>query len=155
MLGRLRPAAWIAGAALALHAVALLAHVAYLGHERQALRERMEARFRGVFPEAVAVVDPALQMRRKLAEARRAAGVPDPGDFLPLLAQVSAGAAVWPQGAVRGLSFEAGRMTLDFTAVGAPLARGVEERLKGTGAAVRLSGAGPGGSAVTLTVLAP
>ena len=82
---RLRPAAWIAGAALAIHAVALIADVSWLASERRALRGYMEARFRAVFPDAVAVVDPALQMRRKLTEARHAVNQPDAADFIPMI----------------------------------------------------------------------
>ena len=53
------------------------------------LRRQMETRFRAAFPDAVAVVDPALQMRRKLAEARHVAGKPDNGDFLPMIENIA------------------------------------------------------------------
>lgn len=52
--------------------------------QKQKLNAAMESRFRAVFPDAVAVVDPSLQMRRKLAELRHGAGLPDDGDFLPI-----------------------------------------------------------------------
>ena len=89
-LAGLRPAAWIAGAALAIHAVALVADWTLLGAEQRSLRAQMEARFRSAFPDAVAVADPALQMRRQLAAARHRAGVPDGGDFAPMIEQSSA-----------------------------------------------------------------
>ncbi len=84
MAARLRPAAWILGAALALHAVALITDWTLLASDQRTLRKQMEMQFRASFPDAVAVVDPALQMRRKLAEARHNAGVADSGDFLPM-----------------------------------------------------------------------
>jgi general secretion pathway protein L len=128
-LARLRPAAWIAGAALAIHAGALVADWTRLAIEQRSLRQRMEVRFRAAFPEAVAVVDPALQMRRKLAEARHAAGQSDTGDFLPMVASV-AGALHGAQ--ARGLqvvSYENGRLTLELAVLDEPKLRRVTARL--------------------------
>ena len=131
-LARLRPAAWIAGAALALHAIALVGDWTRLALEQRHLRQQMETRFREAFPEAVAVVDPALQMRRKLAEARHAAGQPDPADFLPMLLNVTGAAKNAAPGAVRVLSYEAGRLTLELSMDEAG-ARRVAARLAETG----------------------
>lgn len=117
ILVRLRPAAWILGAALAIQAVALLTDWTYLANERGALRQQMEMRFRETFPDAVAVVDPALQMRRKLAEARHALGQADDGDFLPMIERVAATTKSLPAGAVRTLSYESGRMTIELASV--------------------------------------
>jgi len=114
---RLRPAAWIACAALGIEAVALVADWTLLAREQRMLRQDMAARFRSTFPDAVAVVDPALQMRRKLAEARHAAGQPDGGDFLPMIGRVAAATGALPHGAIRAVSYEGGRMTLELSAV--------------------------------------
>jgi len=112
----LRPAAWMAAAALAIHAIASLTDwTRHVGEER-ALRAQMEARFRTAVPDAVAVVDPALQMRRKLAEARHTAGLPDSDDFLPMIEMVGAALRALPPGSVRLLSYENGRMTLRLLA---------------------------------------
>lgn len=113
---RLRPAAWLLGAALALHAIALVTDWSLLASEQRTLRQRMESQFRSAFPETVAVVDPALQMRRKLAEARHAAGVSDGGDFLPMLDQVAAAAKELPAGVLRTMAYAGGQMTLEFSA---------------------------------------
>jgi general secretion pathway protein L len=88
-LQRLRPAAWLVAIALALHAVALTADWTRLAGEQRGLRTQMESRFRTAFPDAVAVADPALQMRRKLTDARHAAGQTDSGDFLPMIEKVA------------------------------------------------------------------
>ncbi|MDO8464932.1 MAG: type II secretion system protein GspL [Gallionella sp.] len=111
---RLHPAAWILGAALTLHAAALVTDWTLLAGDQRALRQQMETRFRAAFPDAVAVADPVLQMRRKLAEARHAAGLSDSGDFLPMIWQVTAAAKEFPVGAVRAVSYEGGRMTLEL-----------------------------------------
>ena len=116
-LARLRPAAWIVGAALAVHALALVVDWTRLAGEQRSLRTRMETRFRASFPDAIAVADPALQMRRKLAAARHAAGQPDGGDFLPMITNVAAALKQVPPGGLRIASYESGRMTLEIAGV--------------------------------------
>lgn len=133
---RLRPAAWILCAALAIHAVALVIDWMSLANEQRALRQHMESRFRSVFPDAVAVADPALQMRRKLAEARHAAGQSDSGDFLPMIEQVAAATRDLPAGAVRTVSYESGRLTLELSDVDAASLRRLVARLLQLGLSV-------------------
>lgn len=133
---RLRPAAWILGAALAIQAAALVIDWTSLASEQRTLRQQMESRFRAVFPDAAAVVDPALQMRRKLAEARHAAGQSDSGDFLPMIEQVAAAAKELPAGAVRVVSYEGGRMTLELSAVDEAGVRRIVARLLQSGLSV-------------------
>ncbi len=156
MPARLRPAAWILGAALAIHAVALVVDWTSLANEQRALRQQMESRFRDVFPDAVAVADPALQMRRKLAEARHAAGQSDSGDFLPMIEQVAAATKELPAGAVRTVSYESGRLTLELSAVDAASLRRIMARLLQSGLSVDPPPASPraAGATVVLTVRA-
>jgi general secretion pathway protein L len=116
-LQRLRPAAWLVAIALAVHALALIADWTRLAGEQRSLRAQMESRFRAAFPDAVAVVDPALQMRRKLSDARHAAGQPDSGDFLPMVEKVANALKEVPPGALRIASYESGRMTLELAAI--------------------------------------
>lgn len=133
---RLRPAAWILGAALAIHAVALVLDWNALASEQRDLRQQMEARFRGVFPDAVAVADPALQMRRQLAQARHAAGQSDSGDFLPMIEQVAAATRDLPSGAVRTVSYEGGRLTLELAAADEASVQRIQTRLRQAGLGV-------------------
>lgn len=156
-LTRLRPAAWILGAALAVHALALVVDWTRLASEQRSLRTRMEARFRAAFPEAVAVADPALQMRRKLAEARHAAGQPDAGDFLPMLANVTPALKQVPPGGVRVASYESGRLTLELAGIDDAGVRSIVARLLQSGLLVdkgaAASGAArSGGGTVQITV---
>ena len=155
-LARLRPAAWIAGIALTIHAFALVTNWASLAAEQRSLRHQMEARFRAVFPKAVAVVDPALQMRRQLAEARHAASQPDDGDFLPMVVKVAAALKALPPGKLRVLSYESGRMTLELAGVDDRSVRSVVGRLLQAGMrADTAKGAKSGGSGtVVITVRA-
>jgi general secretion pathway protein L len=133
---RLRPAAWITAAALAILAIALVIDWVSLANQQVALRQQMTARFRAVFPDAVAVVDPVLQMRRKLAEARHAAGQSDSSDFLPMIEQVAAATRALPAGTVRAVSYESGRMTLELSALDPAGVRAVVERLQQSGLSV-------------------
>ena len=139
-LASLRPAAWIAGAALALHGAALIADWMLLAGQQRAVRAQMEARFRGVFPDAVAVVDPALQMRRQLAAARHRAGVPDGGDFAPMIGKVAAGLRGLPAGGLRTVSYESGRMTLELAAIEEAALRRIVARLARAGLIVDVTG---------------
>jgi general secretion pathway protein L len=153
-LARLRPAAWLVGVALAVHALALAADWTLLSGEQRSLRQRMELRFRAAFPDAVAVADPALQMRRKLTEGRHAAGLPDSGDFLPMIEKVAAALKEVPAGGLRIASYEGGRMTLELAAVEEASVRRIVARLLQAGMRVDASrpGTRSGSAAVVLTV---
>ena len=150
-LARLRPAAWIAGIALAIHALALVGDWARLAAEQRGLRQQMESRFRAVFPEAVAVADPALQMRRKLAEGRHAVGKPDDGDFLPMVVKVAGALRGGVAGKLRILSYEGGRMTLELAAPDDARVRDIVTRLREAGMQADTSrGSTRGGGATVL-----
>jgi general secretion pathway protein L len=151
---RLRPAGWILAAALAVHAMFLTADWARLAGEQQELRQQMEMRFRAAIPDAVAVVDPALQMSRKLAEARHAAGQADGGDFLPMISKAAAELRQLPVGSARSVSFESGRLTLEFTALDQAMVRQTAARLVQAGFIVDGPTASTrgGSQAVVLTV---
>ena len=153
---RLRPAAWILGAALTIHAVALVIDWTALASEQRALRQQMESRFRAAFPDAVAVVDPALQMRRKLVEAHHAAGQPDSGDFLPMIEKVAAGMKDLPAGGLRIVSFESGRLTLELAANDEAAVQRIVTRLVQSGLNVEPAAAvkRPGSATVVITVRA-
>ena len=156
LLARLRPAVWIAVGALAIHGFALVADWTLLAGEQRALRRQMESRFRAAFPEAVAVVDPALQMRRKLAEARQAAGRADSGDFLPMIEKVALAAREVPAAGLRIGTYENGRLTLEFAAVDAAALHRLVARLTEAGFSVDTSTAPPrpGRGTVVITVRA-
>ena len=130
LVARLKPAAWIAGGALAIHAAAVVADWSLLRHEQSTLQRQMETRFRAAVPDAVAVVDPALQMRRKLADARHGAGVADSGDFLPMIERVAGAARELPPGTLRVAAYEQGRLALELTGIDEPAARRFAARLK-------------------------
>jgi general secretion pathway protein L len=140
VLASLRPAAWIAGAALAIHGAALVGDWTLLASQQRGLRAQMEARFRGAFPDAVAVTDPALQMRRQLAVARHRAGLPDGGDFAPMIGKVALGMKALPAGALRKVAYESGRMVLELGALDEAQLRRVVAQLAQAGLVAEISG---------------
>lgn len=154
VLSRLRPAAWIAGLALALHALFLVVDWTLLANEQRGLRRQMEQQFRAVFPEAVAVVDPALQMRRNLAQARHVAGRPDSGDFLPMIEQVAAGMKDLPAGSLRTAAYDNGRLTLQINSADPAAVKRLVARLQQSGLEVTTTAPAQGSGLVVLSVRA-
>ena len=116
----------------------------------------MESRFRAAFPDAIAVADPALQMRRKLAESRRAANRSDDGDFAVMIGKVAAGLKELPAGSLRTLSYENGRMTLELAVGDDALVRRISAQLSRAGLSVETvpAAARTGRDKVTMTVKA-
>ena len=153
-LQRLRPAAWLIAIAFVLHGLALVADWTRLAGEQRSLRAQMESRFRTAFPDAVAVADPALQMRRKLTDARHAAGQPDSGDFLPMVEKVATALKEVPAGTLRIASYESGRLTVELAAVEEGGVRRIVATLLQAGLQVDTAPAGTrgGSSTVVLTV---
>lgn len=126
VMSRLRFAACVASAALAIHSVALFVDWAMLAGKQRALLQQMETRFRNVFPDTSTVVDPALQMRRKLTEVRHAGGLADSGDFLPMTEKVAASLKEVGPISLRTISYESGRLTIEIPAI----EEGILQRLK-------------------------
>jgi general secretion pathway protein L len=80
-----------------------------LERERRSLEAERESVFRAAFPEAKTIVDPALQMRRNLADLQRARGRASASDFLAL---ATAAARSDPAPAKR-LTYAGGRLEID------------------------------------------
>ena len=117
MAGRLKLAAGLLVAAFLIHGVALILDWSLLAREQQALRSQMETDFRKAFPEAVAIIDPALQMRRNLVSERQTAGLSDSSDFLPMLEQLAVAIRGLPAPAIKTISYTGGRLIVEFTNV--------------------------------------
>jgi general secretion pathway protein L len=152
---RLRTAAWVLGLALALHGLLLVGEWAALAKARADLRAGMESRFRTTFPEAVAVADPVLQMRRQLAQARHAAGQPDPGDFPALLAPLGDAARDLPAGSLRALSYRGAQLDVELAGVDAAGLARLQAQLEQAGLQVRARPPPTPGAVAGLTVASP
>ena len=107
-----RPALGVLALIIGVHVLATLGDWARLQREQSHLKSAMVATFKQTFPEASAIVDPALQMQRNLAQLQRARGLPDRADFLPLLAQA---APLLQAGQLQALQYEQDKLHIDIT----------------------------------------
>ncbi|GAB2664021.1 type II secretion system protein GspL [Arenimonas aestuarii] len=151
---RLRTAAWVLAVALALHAALLVGDWASLAIERRNLQAQMEQRFRSAFPDAVAVANAPLQMRRQLAQTRHAAGQLDPGDFPALLAHLGDAGRELPPGSLRAVSYQSSSLVVEVVGVDAAGVQQVAARLVQAGLQVETQPPATPGTAVRLTVQA-
>lgn len=135
---KMRPAALILLAALGVEAIGANIEWALLAHEKNTLAQDMERSFRSAFGEASTIVNAPLQMQRNLAELRHSAGLPDDGDFLPLLDAAAPALAALPAGSVRGLHYESGRLDVDIKLARASDFRDLRQRLQNKGVGVQL-----------------
>lgn len=148
IVSALRPAAGILCIALAIHMAALVTEHALQVKEQGDLRQRMESQFRHTFPEAVAVSDPALQMRRKLSEAYAASGQSDNSDFLPMMEQAAIAITALPAGSVRSIAYDGGGLSIELSTLDEATQRqllsqlleaGLESTVTSTGTSILLN----------------
>lgn len=113
LLARLRPAAILFALWLLGSFIFTTLEWWQLSRTAKTQRAEMTALFRQAFPEAKAIVDPALQMQRNVADLQARGGQAGPGELLALLTQagpVISGA----QGAeLQGLQYGDRALTLD------------------------------------------
>jgi len=103
-----RAAVWLAVAIAVLQMTFVAVDAARLRNERTALEAKREAIFRDAFPEASAVVDPDLQMKRNLGELRRGHGIAVEDEFLGRLSR----AAQEPGGLARSIEYANGKLVV-------------------------------------------
>ncbi len=104
---RIPRAAVFLATAIALAQIVFVAVDAWrLERERASLEARREAIFRSAFPEAKAIVDPELQLRRNVAELRRSRGLASGDEFLAQLTRAARAASA----PARSLEYANGRL---------------------------------------------
>ena len=148
---RLRPAAILLGVIVAVHGLFTVGDWARLAYEAHELRRDMETQFRKAFPEAKAVVDPALQMRRNVADLRRAAGAADAADFVPMLVKLSPVLTTF-SGSPQSLKFERGEMVLQLPVSPEETHERLASRMRIPGLRVRIEGIVTGGAVPLATI---
>ena len=86
---------------LALAAAVLLVNIAALNFdwwrkksEANALRASLTQIYKAAYPKETVIIDPIVQMRQKIARAKRDAGMPSPDDFTALTASFGEAAAI-------------------------------------------------------------
>jgi general secretion pathway protein L len=150
-LPKLRPALIMGLLMVALQFSGIVVDWVRLAHEKTKLNADMTQLFRASFPDASVVVDAPLQMTRKLAELKHAAGFQEAGDFLPLLAGVSPLLTALPPGALKRIDYETGKLGLNIEIPGTDSADSLQKKLAASGLNVMLDKQAPAvnGSSVT------
>jgi len=135
---KLRPLALILMAVLLIETIGTNLEWAMLANEKKSLTQDMEHSFRSAFGEAHTLVNAPLQMQRNLAELRHGAGLPDDGDFLPLLDSSAPILAALPSGSVLGFHYESGRFDVDLKLARSSDFQDLRKRLQSKGLGVQL-----------------
>jgi general secretion pathway protein L len=135
---KLRRAAYLLLAVFVVELLGSNIEWALLANEKNQLKQEMQRTFRSTFGDAVTLVDAPLQMQRNLAELRHAAGLPDMGDFLPLLNASGRALAALPLGSVAAMHYEAGRLDVDVKLANENDFIKLKNDLRGSGLGVRL-----------------
>jgi general secretion pathway protein L len=141
---RLAKPLWILAALIAaLHIGATIVDWAMLKYQKNAAQSSMVERFKKVFPESKVIVDAPLQMSRNLADLRRAAGVSDASDFLPLAAAYSGALAGVPNARTTTMQYEKGRLQVDVALPDAQAAENLRGKLQAAKLSVKLEATNP------------
>jgi len=137
-LPKLRPAAFLLLAVLAVEIAGNNIEWAMLLTEKNQLTKNMQRTFRATFGDSVTLVNAPLQMQRNLAELKHAAGLTDAGDFLPLLNLAGRSLAALPAGSVTSMHYEAGRLDIDLRLARKADFLALKQTMQNSGANVRM-----------------
>jgi general secretion pathway protein L len=152
LLSRYRVPAMLAAGIVGAYVVIGIGDFLWLTWQKQRVQAEMTREFRNLYPDAQ-VSDAPLQMRRKLAEEKRARGQPDTNDFLPLAANTAN--AIASLGArVQGMQYDRGKLQLDLLFTTPENTESVRQRLNlpGVSAKVDSVAPAPGGSQAKITI---
>lgn len=136
---KLRPAVFLLLAVLVIEMAGTNLEWALLLNEKNQQTKAMQRTFRATFGDAVMLVNAPLQMQRNLAELRHVAGVPDTGDFLPLLGLASRSLASLPVGSVVAMHYEAARLDIDIRLARREDFLKLKQSMQSSGVSVRIS----------------
>jgi type II secretion system protein L len=111
-----RPALWIAGAALAIYALAGVGEWLSLQWQLRSLDREMSALAQVAAPDSGPGSDvaPAAAIARRDGELRHRAGLAAGSDLLPLLARASPAMSALPGGAIRSLHYSDGHVVFEL-----------------------------------------
>lgn len=107
-----KPALILAAAIVALQGIFTTIDFWQMDRKRVALERDMRATFQATFPQATAIVDPALQMRRNLDALKRERGLVSEDDPRPALARLASITAGARELVIADVSIKDGKATL-------------------------------------------
>jgi general secretion pathway protein L len=114
----LRPALWIAALAIGIQIVAGVGEWLWLRWQTSAVDRDLASIARAAVPEYAAGTDPELTpiaaLMRRERDLKHRAGLAARDDFVPLLARAAPALGQLPPGAVRGLAYADGHVTLEL-----------------------------------------
>ena len=142
------PAGILAAAIVALHVAFTLLHWAVLSWESASLTRDMEIVFRQAVPDAQAVVNPPLQMRRIVADLQRASGALAADDFLALLGRVAPEIQRASGASVRMIEYTSGVLRVDLLVPKLDVAVELVQRLGNAGLHAKLENSSASGKSV-------
>lgn len=133
---KLRPAALILLSLLSIELLGSNLQWALLAYEKNSLTVSMARSFRKAFGNEVMLVNAPLQMQRNLADIKHGVGMEDESDFLPLMNLAAKSLAKLPEGSVRELHYEGGRLAVEISVTANELAS-LKTRLSNSGLVFR------------------
>jgi general secretion pathway protein L len=136
---KLRPAVYLVLAVLVVEMAGSNLEWALLLNEKNQQAREMQRTFRASFGDDVTLVNAPLQMQRNLAELRHVAGMPDTGDFLPMLGLASRSLAALPLGSVVAMHYEAARLDIDIRLARRDDFPKLKQAMQSSGISVRIS----------------
>lgn len=136
-LSRWKPAAVLAAAIVIAHAGLIGFDWWRMESEASDLRAGMETRFRRIFPEAKAVVDPPRQLSQLIGQLRRDSGEPAADDFLALLGRLTPGLAA-ANATARSVGYEKGTLRLEISVPSTETQESLGAKLGSTGLRVQV-----------------
>jgi general secretion pathway protein L len=113
-IARLKPALWLAGAAVAADLLLGIGQIVWQQHRLGAVQEQAAQIFQDAFPKTPAV-EPAAQMQRQLDQLRAPRGQLRGDDALALLAALADALGADGRGALQSLKFEDGVLEATLT----------------------------------------
>ena len=111
-------------------------------------RMRTEAVFRRAVPDAQAIVDPPLQLRRILSDLRRASGTLAEDDFLTLLGRTAPQLQRAAGTSVRMIEYASGALRVDLLVPRSEAAAEIVQQLTASGLRAKLENSSASGSNV-------
>ena len=152
LLARYRAPVLLGSAIVGAYIVISIGECAWLSWQKQRVQSAMTREFKTLYPEAQ-ISDAPLQMSRKLAEARRARGQADAGDFLPLTAN-SAPAIASLGARLQSLQYDRGKLQLDLLFSTPESAESLKPRLNMPGVNTKVDSVNPApnGSQAKITI---
>jgi general secretion pathway protein L len=117
------------------------------------LDQAMVTQFKASFPNATAIVDAPLQMKRNLDDLKHGAGQSSNTDFLPLLAATTSNIGAISAEKLKGMDYQDGKLMLNLLMPDMEQAQAMRLRLSSAGLSATIESAHASASGLELRLL--